>query len=269
MTIEEMKKVKEERGYSYTQLSQYTGIPVSTLQKIFTGETACPRFATRKALENILSGAGADYGKTPGEMSGTGVEEAAPVYSGSLRQGEETLEDYYRQSQDRRVELIDGRIYDMSAPDFDHQRVVGEIYFQIQSFIREHEGKCIPVMSPVDVRLDCDDRTCVQPDLIVVCKEEQIKKWGILGAPDFVMEVVSESTRTRDFVLKLSKYSNAGVKEYWILDPRRKMLIIYDFAGDSWPQIHGLEGKVDIGIYGGAFQVDLGAVRSLLREWPE
>ena len=86
---------------------------------------------------------------------------------------------------EQRVELIDGYFYDMASPTFGHQSIGGEIHRQIANYIMEHGGNCRPFIAPVDVQLDCDERTMVQPDVGIVCDTSKIKRFGIYGAPDF------------------------------------------------------------------------------------
>ena len=292
MTLEEMKKMKQERGYTMAQLSEYSGVPLGTLQKIFTGETAHPRYATRQAIERVLAG---EETKNPANRTEITDEHATATYNWEeirqrippmyvndpavayeakreKKQGEYTIEDYYALPDDRRVELIDGVIYDMSAPESVHQRLIGEIYFEIKAYINKKGGSCIPFLSPIDVRLDCDDKTMVQPDLIIVCDESKIKKWGIMGAPEFVLEIISKSTRKKDCTKKLQKYVDAGVKEYWILDPKRKLLLTYDLINeehDNMPCIYPLEGKVGLALYNGELEIDLSEVAGMIQEWPD
>lgn len=101
------------------------------------------------------------------------------------------------------------------------------MYRQIANFIMERGGSCRPLIAPMDTQLDCDEKTMVQPDVAILCRNDKIKKWGIYGAPDFVLEVISPSTRRKDYTKKLSKYMTAGVREYWILDPCQQKLIVY------------------------------------------
>lgn len=270
MTLEEMKHLKQERGYTMAQLSEYSGVPLGTLQKIFTGETVNPRYATRQALERVLQ---TERAELEGNMAASApmVQESASFYHvpGERPQGGYTLEDYYTMPDEWRGELIDGVIYNMSAPGFVHQRVVGEIFAQADAYIKRKGGNCIPAASPVDVRLNCDDKTMVQPDFIIVCDSTKIKRWGILGAPDFVLEVVSKGTRRRDYTKKLQKYADAGVREYWIIDPDRRFLLIYDFIHEEMPCIQALEGMAGVALYDGELQIDLDKIGALLQEWPE
>lgn len=273
MTLEEMKRIKQERGFTMAQLSAYSGVPLGTLQKIFTGETVNPRYATRQALEKALKAEQPDRDDCNSINSGV-VRESVPFYQAQhtqqeKQQGEYTLEDYYTMPDERRVELIDGVIYDMSAPNFVHQRVVGELFAQVNAYIRQEGGACIPAASPVDVRLDCDDRTMIQPDLIIVCSRDKIKRWGIMGAPEFVLEVVSQSSRKKDYTKKLQKYADAGVKEYWIIDPDKGMLLTYDFIHEELPCVQPLQGQAGLALYDGKLQIDLDEITALIQEWPE
>ncbi|MBQ7920465.1 MAG: Uma2 family endonuclease [Lachnospiraceae bacterium] len=111
------------------------------------------------------------------------VEEAAPKYF-FKRQGEYTLEDYYALPEDMRVELIDGSFYNMTAPRVIHQELLFETARMLANQIEERGGSCKVFVAPVDVRLDCDDKTMVQPDVIILCDMDKIEEWGINGAPD-------------------------------------------------------------------------------------
>ena len=265
MTLEEMKKMKQEKGYSLAQLSEYSGVPLGTLQKIFSGETEHPRYATRQALEQALS-----EGVYREEKEAKGVaERTAYAADRPKRQGEYTLEDYYTLSDDRRAELIDGVIYDMSAPTFVHQHILGNIFYTVKSFIDGRKGTCVPMVAPVDVRLDCDEKTMVQPDLLILCDKSRICKWGIMGAPDFCLEIISESTGRKDYIKKLQKYTDAGVKEYWIIDPFRKVLVTYCWKDDYAPHVQPLQGKAGLALYDGELQIDLEEIASLIQDYPE
>jgi Uma2 family endonuclease len=128
---------------------------------------------------------------------------------------------------DDRVEVINGTVYAISAPAIWHQRSLGRVFVQ---FERQLKGKpCEPFVAPVDVRLfyeeDNSDTTIVQPDILIVCDKSKIMDGSIKGAPDFILEILSESTKTRDMVYKYNLYARSGVKEYWILDPDSMILI--------------------------------------------
>ena len=267
MTLEEMKRIKQERGFTIAQLADYSGVPLGTLQKIFSGETEHPRYATRQALEQALTREHSEY--QVGE-SIQRVEESA-VYNATRKkkQGEYTLADYYILPDERRVELIDGVFYDMSAPSFVHQHILGEAYTAIRQYISSKDGSCIPMMAPVDVRLNQDNRTMVQPDILILCDKSKICKWGVDGAPDFCLEIISESTGRKDYIKKLQKYTDAGVKEYWIIDPFRRLLVTYNWKDDYLPHMCSLQGKKGLALYDEELEIDLDVIASLIQDYPE
>jgi Uma2 family endonuclease len=183
------------------------------------------------------------------------------------KQGEYTLEDYYALPDDRRVELIDGVFYDMSAPRTVHQDITGYFHIALYQYIKEKKKPCKVFESPIDVQLDCDNRTMVQPDVIVVCDRDKIKGFGIYGAPDFVLEVLSKSTRKKDMSKKLDKYMDAGVREYWIIDPYKEKLLTYNFKEeDFFPSIYPLEGFAPVAITDGDLKIDLKPVAEMIKE---
>lgn len=259
MTVEEMKEIKKQKGYSYAQIARLTGVPLGTVQKVFCGETQSPRYDTLMALERFFEG----------EKFASGVMEEAPDYGRAKKQGDYTVKDYYALPDERRVELIDGVIYDMAAPTFNHQRVAGEIYRQIANYIFGNKGQCIPMMSPVDVRLDQDDKTMVQPDVLILCDKSKIKKWGIMGAPEFIVEILSPSTKRKDCIKKLEKYREAGVKEYWMIDPDKRKLIVYRFEEEMYPSVWGLEGEVPVGIYQDKLLIDMSIIGDMIIDYAE
>lgn len=272
MTIEEMQERKRELGYSYEKLAEISGIPLGTVQKILGGITKTPRYETRRALEAALAGdssveggkegrCGISYG-SPAEASV--VKENAASYIGK-KQGEYTLEDYYKIPEEHRAELIDGVIYDMAAPTSIHQMWGGEIYRELANYIRQNQGSCIPLIAPLDVQLDCDNRTMVEPDVLVVCDRNKFKKGIIYGAPDFIAEILSSSTRRRDMSLKLAKYTEAGVREYWLVDPDKKKVIVYDLERNELPSIYTFKDKVPVCIFDRKCSIDFAKIYDNIR----
>ena len=181
--------------------------------------------------------------------------------------GQYTIEDYYKLPEDERYELIDGYLFKMLAPTGLHQLIAGEIHRQIANFIYERDGKCLPFIAPVDVQLDRDNKTMVEPDVVILCDQDKFFNRVIYGAPEFVLEVISLSTSKKDYTIKLSKYENAGVKEYWIVDPYKEKLLIYNFDDKNVPMICGLENAQGIHLYDGELKIDFKRIVEWIKEY--
>ncbi|MBQ2640778.1 MAG: Uma2 family endonuclease [Lachnospiraceae bacterium] len=175
------------------------------------------------------------------------------------RQGEFTIEDRNSIPEDRPSELIDGVIYNMASPTHRHQTAAGAIYYQLCRYVDSRGGNCMPFIAPADVRLDRDDDTMLVPDVFVVCESDEPKlsdEGYIDGAPDLVIEVLSPSTRKKDMFIKLEKYRNAGVREYWIVDLQKEKVIVYLFGEEPDIGLYGFDSRIPVGIYGGDCQID-------------
>jgi Uma2 family endonuclease len=162
--------------------------------------------------------------------------------------------------------LINGRIYDLAAPSYIHQEIAGRIYRIIGDFIDRKGGECNPGIAPLDVQLDKDDRTMVQPDVMINCKKENRTRMRIIGAPDFVLEILSDSSRSKDMIIKTEKYMSAGCREYWIVDPENEVVIVYDFENERFPLNYTFDDKVPVNIYGGELEIDFSIIKKKLNE---
>ncbi|MCR5736632.1 MAG: Uma2 family endonuclease [Eubacterium sp.] len=191
------------------------------------------------------------------------IEEALPDYV--KQPGTFTYEDYEALPEEVRCELIDGYLYDMTAPNIDHQSVAGEVHYQILDFIKKRNGRCKVFIAPTDVRLDGERDTMVQPDVFIVCDEKKLTKKHVIGAPDFILEVLSKSTRTKDLYVKTGKYKSVGVREYWMIDLEKKTLIRYLFEKSDAPRISSLEGVMEVAIYDGELKIDLGEIKEFVK----
>ena len=125
-----------------------------------------------------------------------------------------------------------------------------------RNYIKDKKGKCKTYVSPIDVQLDRDDKTMVQPDVMVVCDRDKIINRCLYGAPDFVVEILSPSTSKKDSTIKLKKYKDAGVREYWMVDPDKKKVVVYDWNKSDMPVVYGFDAKVPVGIFDGECVID-------------
>jgi Uma2 family endonuclease len=165
-----------------------------------------------------------------------------------------TYADYLTWDGDTRYELIDGVPYLMSpAPGRMHQSISGALFSQLYAFLK---GKtCKVFYAPFDVRLD--NNTVLQPDLLVVCDHAKLDEKGCQGAPDLVVEILSPSTSGRDKLLKFNKYLEAGVREYWIVDPSDKTVTVHLLKdGQYMTRVYGGAGAAPVQVLDGC-QIDL------------
>ncbi len=129
----------------------------------------------------------------------------------------------------QRAELIDGVVYDMAPPNRLHQELVSELHYKITDYIKKNNGACKVFPAPFAVFLNADDKTYVEPDISVICDSSKLNDRGCLGAPDWIIEVVTPGSQRIDYMIKLFKYRAAGVKEYWIVDKSKNRIIVYNF----------------------------------------
>lgn len=274
MTVEEIRSRKIELGFTTEQLSKISGVPVGTLQKILNGETKAPRYATLQALEEAFSVRSHiqksletyDLSYKP-----VNVVKESPAFYGfrDKRQGEYTVSDYFALPEEARFELIDGVLYEMQAPSMNHQEIVSYLVGSFRIFADKNSGSCKGYPAPLAVRLDEDDKTMVEPDFIVVCDNSRRRRWGIMGAPDFVVEIISKSTMRKDYLTKAAKYMNAGVRELWLIDPISHRLTIYFADPERPPYVGPLSGKMGVEIYDGEWEIDLDKIDELIEELPD
>lgn len=163
-----------------------------------------------------------------------------------------TVDDIYKLPDGVRAELIDGQMYDMAPPLRKHQRLVVELSSIIQQYIKSNKGMCEVDVAPFAVFLEADDINYVEPDIAVICDTDKLTDKGCVGAPDWIIEIVSPSSRRMDYMIKLFKYRSAGVREYWIVDPDKNKITVYDFAGEE-PGIYSFSDTLKVGIYSDLF----------------
>lgn len=150
----------------------------------------------------------------------------------ALRENNYTIDYIYSLPEGVRGELIDGEFFMMAPPSSIHQRIIGHLYVEITNHIRAKGGSCEPFIAPFGVFLG-GKNNYVEPDLSVICDKNKITDKGCEGAPDWIIEVVSPGSHRNDYMVKLFKYRTAGVKEYWIVDPRDKTVTIYNFVAND------------------------------------
>ncbi len=170
-----------------------------------------------------------------------------------------TLEDYYQMPDSPGVELMDGQIHMMGAPSLVHQQLIISFARQIADFIDKNGKPCTVYVAPTDVQPDAeDDTTILQPDVFVTCdkkREENGKR--VIGAPEWIIEILSPSGRRYDQVDKKDKYGQVGVKEYWMVDPETAIVSVTSFEDDHTVHNYKFEKKIPVILTNGALEIDL------------
>lgn len=174
-----------------------------------------------------------------------------------------TLEEYETLPEDTRAEVFDGQIQYMASPSQEHQTISTELTTILNSYIKTKKGSCRVFHAPFDVKLSDKPLTIVQPDLMIVCDKDKLDGKRCNGAPDFIIEIVSPSNSSDDYIRKLYYYKNAGVREYWIVDSRRKTVTINYFEGDIINVQYSFDSVIKVNIYDDLL-VDFSQIEKLL-----
>jgi Uma2 family endonuclease len=166
-----------------------------------------------------------------------------------IRKGETyTIDDIYALPEGQRAELIDGQIYDMAPPSRRHQKISSKLHQAIANYIDSKGGECEVYAAPFAVFLNEDDINYVEPDISIICDKNKLTDKGCNGTPDWIIEIVSPSSRQMDYYKKLFKYRTAGVREYWVVDPERQFVTVYNFEKETMDQ-YSFGDDVPAGIY--------------------
>ena len=291
-TLEEMRKMRDAFVITYSEIAKASGVSISSVQKIFGSDDAKPRHSTMtklsQAFDTLLElpepenhKKGIYYNKINNNKNNNREEnnlvaDKNPGYNlygaGKIVAGGDvplfsrtgyTYEDYLTLElpEGKRIEIIDGVIYDMTTPSPTHQAILMYLSNYITNELRKRRRKCLVFMSPFDVRLDFSDgpTTVVQPDILIKCsKDNRVDKDGNEQpwVPRFVVEILSPSTRSKDTLIKTRKYKESGVVEYWIIDDHHKQVTKYNFDKDSISMFN-YEDKIGIDIFDGDIVVDM------------
>lgn len=174
-----------------------------------------------------------------------------------------TLEEYEATPEGERIEVFEGIPYAMAGPSLTHQRLSIELSYLLKDYIRKNKGICEVLASPFDVKLSDELLTIVQPDVMIVCDPSKLDKNRCNGAPDFIIEIVSPSNQSDDYIRKLYYYKNFGVKEYWIVDPSNQIITVYNFEKEMYASRFTFDDNVKVGIYDDLY-IDFAPLKELL-----
>lgn len=183
---------------------------------------------------------------------------------------EYTYKDYLKFPDDKRVEIIEGRIYDMSpSPSRIHQKVLIELAIMIGNFIKASQKPCEVYVAPFDVvfieegQEPEESKNIVQPDISIICDKAKLTERGCMRSPDLIIEVVSPNNSSHDYIRKLHLYNRFKVKEYWIVNPQTRDILVYrlNVEGEySHPDYYTFSNKVKMGIFED-FEIDFSCIK--------
>lgn len=160
-----------------------------------------------------------------------------------------TIEDIYNLPEGTRAELIDGQIYYMAPPSGTHQKISMFLSKIIANYIDKKGGNCEVYAAPYTVFLNKDDMNYVEPDLSVIRDPSKLDDKGCHGAPDWIIEITSPSTQSMDYGIKLFKYRTAGVREYWIVNPVKKIVSVFDLENEQQSGVYSFDDEIPVTIY--------------------
>ena len=166
-----------------------------------------------------------------------------------LKSNTYTSKDYWNLPEGQRAELIDGQLYDMAPPSRIHQKLVQEISRAVGNHIAHAGGTCEVYPAPFAVNLDAEAKDWVEPDISIICDKNKLTDRGCSGAPDWIVEIVSPSSSRMDYIIKNTLYSNAGVREYWVVDPAKKHVTVYYYEADPAPDIYPFTDSLQVNIF--------------------
>ena len=160
-----------------------------------------------------------------------------------------TLEQYEALPDEKRMEVFDGIVYDMASPSQIHQSISMQLSTVINNYILRKKGPCSIFSAPFDVKLSDSPLIIVQPDIMVVCDKNKLDEKRCNGAPDFIIEIVSPANPSDDYIRKLYYYKNYEVREYWIVDPRRKVITVNYFENNIVSVQYPFDSVIKVNIF--------------------
>lgn len=158
-----------------------------------------------------------------------------------------TIDDIYNLPEGSRAELVDGKLFMMAPPSRKHQTIVRELFSSINSYLKTNICSCENFFAPFAVFLN-ENTNYVEPDISVICDRNKLTDKGCSGAPDWIIEVVSPGSKGMDYYTKLFKYHTAGVREYWIVDPEKDHILVYNFESE-YTDDYTFSDTIKAGIY--------------------
>lgn len=253
MTIEEMKKRKRELKYSYLKLSELSGVPYSTVQKVLGGVTKSPGYRTICALTEVLSQEEGISAATVGKKTACVQEPGSGYGCGcQMEQGCMTgVTDRYGSE-----EWAERLVSRHSAAAAESSNMTARLCSEIGSQLREKKIPAEIFLFPVPVFPDGSSRTVFYPDLCIVTKDRKVQKARILGAPDIVIDIFPSPSGREAVFAKLDKYQENHLKEYWAVSGKEKRVTVFRMDGEPMAQSYSFRDVIPMYLNGNELLID-------------
>lgn len=165
-------------------------------------------------------------------------------------QSEITAMEQYKALPDyQRAEVLDGQFHYMATSSRTHRTLQSELTERLSSYVQQKNGDCVVIPAPFDVLLSTHPFTLVHPDIMVVCNKHKLLETRCCGAPDFIIEIVSPANPADDYIRKLYYYHHYGVHEYWIVDPKRRSVLVNYFTENLFNVPYTFDSIIKVNIY--------------------
>lgn len=174
-----------------------------------------------------------------------------------------TLTQYEALPEDKRAEVFEGTVYNMAGPSQIHQALSMQLSNIIFNYIKNKNGQYSVFTAPFDVKLSDTPLTIVQPDIMVVCDKNKLDEKRCNGAPDFIIEITSPGNSSDDYIRKLYYYKKYGVREYWIVDSKRKIITVNFFENNIVSVQYPFDSIIKVNIYDDLF-IDFSEISDVL-----
>ncbi|MFD2211915.1 Uma2 family endonuclease [Virgibacillus halophilus] len=169
-----------------------------------------------------------------------------------------TYADYLSWPENERIEIIDGVPYLQAAPSRIHQEVLSDVHRQLANYLLDKDYKVYP--APFHVVLDPENENAddarskyvLEPDISVVCDKEKLDDRGCKGSPDLIVEIISPSTARKDKIEKFHIYEQYGVQEYWMIEPKEKIVSVFSLQRNGKygrPELYTEEDQVEVSLF--------------------
>lgn len=263
MTLEEMKSRRKELKYSYLQLSELSGVPYSTVQKVFGGITKSPGYYTIRALAEVLAPEENSYAMNMSRSGALCVQEPQSGYEPGGNGLSEPLRNKEKENvhfKYEKTEWIDRHNCSHMPITAESRKIAARLCCEIGGQLKEKKISAEIVLFPVPVLLGGEEETVFYPDLCIVTENEKIQKAGISGVPDIAVDILPFTIDQEMQSAKLEKYRENHLKEYWTVSRKERNVTVFRMDGNVLTQFYSFKDAIPMHIDGEEFLINFASV---------